>query len=169
MRVPTGPEPKTAPGGFELGHPKDRRADRARSPRPHSGVHLPDARLAEGVRFIAKDEGGGVVTNYDYDPFGQLRSVDLPDGTLVEYGYDGVGRRIGRVVDGVRDRIWVYGGGLGPIAELDSAGNIVQRYVSARWPHVPDAIVETSKKKRGIAIACIAIVQHGVRAGAVAA
>ena len=38
----------------------------------------------------------GEVTSYDYDVFGNLRGVDLPDETEIDYIVDGVGRRVGR-------------------------------------------------------------------------
>jgi YD repeat-containing protein len=38
-------------------------------------------------------------TTYVYDARGSLRSVTLPDTTLIEYVIDGQGRRVGKKVD----------------------------------------------------------------------
>jgi YD repeat-containing protein len=40
-------------------------------------------------------------TTYVYDARGSLRSVTLPDTTVIEYVIDGQGRRVGKKVDGV--------------------------------------------------------------------
>jgi RHS repeat-associated protein len=74
---------------------------------------------------------GGQTTIYGYDEAGNLLSVDLPDGTLVEYIVDGVNRRIGKKVDGVLVRGFLYEDRLRPIAELDGSGALVSRFVYA--------------------------------------
>jgi RHS repeat-associated protein len=62
------------------------------------------------------------------------------------YDIDPLGRRVGReVIDGAGTtldrRFWVYAPtAIGPIAELDAAGRIRQRYVYATRGHVPDVI-----------------------------
>ena len=45
------------------------------------------------------------MTQYEHDAYGRLRAVELPDGTLVEYDLDARGRRVGRSVDGVLQRV----------------------------------------------------------------
>ncbi|MCK4660840.1 MAG: RHS repeat protein [Phycisphaerae bacterium] len=54
---------------------------------------------------IAK--AGGAVTLYGYDAENHLVSVDLPDGSVVAYSYDPLGRRIEKDVDGAVTR-FVY-------------------------------------------------------------
>ena len=66
--------------------------------------------------------------------YGNLLSVVLPDGRTVEYEVDGAGRRVGRRVlsesgTELEYRGWIYRDLLRPIAEVDSAGNVVARYV----------------------------------------
>jgi RHS repeat-associated protein len=58
-------------------------------------------------------------------------NVKLPDGTSIEYVIDATNRRIGRKVNGVYTNRWLYGSGLTPIADLDSASNIKVRYLGA--------------------------------------
>jgi len=73
-------------------------------------------------------------TAYEYDLFGNLLTVALPDGRTVEYDVDGAGRRVGRrVLDAqgveLEYRGWLYRDLLRPIAEVDAAGKLVARYV----------------------------------------
>jgi len=87
------------------------------------------------------DTSNGDLTTYDYDALGNLRSVVLPDGTEIEYLVDGQGRRVGKIVDGVLERAWLWRGQLQPVAELDGSGNVVARFVYAGGVNVPDAMV----------------------------
>ena len=62
-----------------------------------------------------------------YDAMGSLIAVSLPDGRLIEYVTDGKGRRIGKMVNGVLTKQWLYRDQLKPVAELDGVGNVVVR------------------------------------------
>jgi RHS repeat-associated protein len=73
-------------------------------------------------------------TFYQYDLFWNLLSIALPDGRTIEYEVDGAGRRVGRREldpDGneLSFRGWIYRDLLRPIAEVNSAGEVVARYV----------------------------------------
>ncbi len=83
----------------------------------------------------------GATTTYDYDPFGNLRGVDLPGGTSVTYVVDALGRRIARVVDGTRTHGWVYGTGLSPLGQLDASGRLEVAYIYVTKSWVPDLAV----------------------------
>ena len=73
---------------------------------------------------------------------GALRTITLPTGTTIEYLHDGFGRRVGKKVDGNLERGWLYGRGLGPVAELGPDGStLVARFVYATRAHVPDYLV----------------------------
>jgi RHS repeat-associated protein len=72
---------------------------------------------------------GNDTTRYTYDALGNLLSAFLPDGNLIEYVVDGANRRIAKKVNGSIVSRWIYSGGLSPIAELDSTGKILARYV----------------------------------------
>ena len=85
---------------------------------------------------------GSDVTVYDYDARGNLRSVSLADGTLIEYLIDGRDRRVGRKVNGVVEKRWVYKDQLNPVAELDAAGNVVAEFVYGTKPNVPDHMIK---------------------------
>jgi RHS repeat-associated protein len=80
------------------------------------------------------DTSTGETTAYEYDLYGNLLSVALPDGRTIEYDVDGAGRRVGRRVldtDGneLEYRGWIYRDLLRPVAEVDALGNVVARYV----------------------------------------
>ncbi|MCP4600765.1 MAG: RHS repeat protein [Proteobacteria bacterium] len=89
----------------------------------------------------------GENTIYVYDVLGNLRQVDLPDGTTIEYIVDGVGRRVGKKVNGALEQGFLYKDALNPIAELNGSGEIVSRFVYGTKANVPDYMF--SKKADG--------------------
>ena len=88
------------------------------------------------------------VTQYHYDVLGNLISVNLPDGTLIEYVIDGQNRRIGKKLNGTLQQGFLYADQLNPIAELDANGNIVSRFVYASHSNVPDMIIKAGQSYR---------------------
>jgi YD repeat-containing protein len=87
----------------------------------------------------------GDTTSFSYDAYGNLVHVRLPrqtdggqaDGTWVEYLIDATNRRIGKRVNGVTVQKFLYSGDLRIVAELDSADQVVARYVYAGRENVP--------------------------------
>ena len=90
--------------------------------------------------LLTKTEGADI-TEYEYDVLGNLLSVTLSSGTLIEYIIDGKNRRIGRKVDGALEKAWLYKDSLNPIAELDGSGNVIARFVYASKVNVPDYVI----------------------------
>lgn len=91
----------------------------------------------------------GDTTNYD--EFGNLRAVELPDGRRIEYLVDGQHRRVGRILFDAQgnvtdERHWLYKDALNPIAELDAQGNLTKRFVYGSRPHVPAKQCQTPCK-----------------------
>jgi YD repeat-containing protein len=82
----------------------------------------------------------GATTLYDYDAFGNLRSVTLPGATAIEYVVDGLGRRVGKKVNGALVKGWLYGGALRPVAELDASGAVVARFAYGQRVNVPEVM-----------------------------
>jgi RHS repeat-associated protein len=82
-------------------------------------------------------------TLYSYDALGSLRSVTLPNGTMIEYLIDGSGRRVGRKVNGVAINKWLYSTDLRIIAELDSANKITSRFVYTSSKNVPEYFIKS--------------------------
>ena len=72
---------------------------------------------------------GADTTRYTYDYFGNLITVVLPNKDRIDYIIDGQNRRIGKKLNGNIVKRWIYSGQLLPIAELDSAGNVVAHFV----------------------------------------
>jgi RHS repeat-associated protein len=91
--------------------------------------------------LTSKVSGTGTTT-YAYDVLGNLLEVDLPDGTAIDYVVDGVGRRVGRKIDGTLQQAWLYQDGLNPIAELDQNGAVVSRFVYGTRANVPGYVVK---------------------------
>lgn len=84
---------------------------------------------------------GTDTTRYIYDAFGTLRSVQMPNGTLIEYVIDGNGLRMGRKVNGALTHKWLYSDNLRVIAELDTADQIISRFVYTTSDNVPEYMV----------------------------
>jgi len=61
---------------------------------------------------------------------------------------DGQNRRIGRKVNGVLVRAWLYQNQLNPVAELDGSGNVVTRFVYGARATVPDYMVKNGTTYR---------------------
>ncbi len=85
---------------------------------------------------------GNDTTIYNYDDFGNLLHVVLPDGTLIEYVIDGQNRRVGKKVNGQYVNRWLYQDQLNPVAELDSNNNVLMRFVYGTKVNVPDYIIK---------------------------
>ena len=90
----------------------------------------------------------GAVTNYDYDSLGNLTQVLLPSGNLIDYLIDGQGRRIGKKVNGAMVQSFLYETQLRPIVELDSANQVVSRFVYGTHTNVPDYMVKAGSTYR---------------------
>ena len=82
-------------------------------------------------------------TVYTYDGAGRLHRVAI-GSTTVDYVHDALGRRVGRVVNGVFERGWLYKDSLNPIAQVDATGAVQATYVYATRANVPDYIVAAS-------------------------
>lgn len=85
---------------------------------------------------------GSDTTSYEYDEFGNLMQVTLPDGTVIDYLIDARNRRIGKKLDGTLTQAFLYKDQLNPVAELDGSGNVVTRFVYADKPNVPAYMIK---------------------------
>ena len=94
-----------------------------------------------GERLSKIDGVTGDVTSYEYDAFGNLKRVSLPNGDVVEYLVDGVHRRVGKRLNGILVRQWLYRATPNPVAELDGAGALAARFVYASRTDVPDYVI----------------------------
>ena len=85
-----------------------------------------------------EDTGASETTTYTYDALGNLRSVTLPDARVITYSVDGVGRRVGKRIDGTPVQGLIYRSGLQPVAQLEGSGGISAQFVYASSRNVPD-------------------------------
>jgi RHS repeat-associated protein len=81
---------------------------------------------------------------FQYDALGNLLTVGLPNGDLIDYLVDGMGRRVGKKKNGVLLKQWIYRDTLKPVAELDGSGNLVSEFVYGSKDSVPDYVVHAS-------------------------
>lgn len=102
-----------------------------------------------GATYSYSDNGelktivaGDQITGYDYDVFGNLKHVDLPGGSKLDYLIDGLHRRIGKKIDGVLVQGLLYQDQLKVAAELDGNGNTVSRFVYGGKSNVPEYMIK---------------------------
>jgi len=91
---------------------------------------------------LESKDGPQGTTAYDYDALGNLRGVDLPDGTKIDYVIDGKNRRVGKKVDGQLQKGWLYKDGLNPVAQVNGDGQITHRFVYGAKANVPAYMVK---------------------------
>ncbi len=91
---------------------------------------------------------GSDTTTYDYDDLGALKGVSLPNGDEIDYAVDAQGRRVAKKVDAVLTQGFLYGRGLGPVAELDGNGDVLNRFVYGTRPNVPEYMVRGGQTYR---------------------
>ena len=84
----------------------------------------------------------GQTATFAYDVLGNLKSATLPGGTVVDYVVDGQNRRIGKKVNGTLVQGFLYQNQLNPVAELDSTGAIVSRFIYGTKANVPDYMLK---------------------------
>lgn len=97
---------------------------------------------------LASKSNSGQTTTYDYDELGNLTAVTLPDNTQITYLIDGQNRRIGKQINGTLVQGFLYEGQLRPIAELDSAGNVISRFIYGTHVNVPEYMVKNGTTYR---------------------
>ncbi|MDY7037991.1 MAG: RHS repeat-associated core domain-containing protein, partial [Thermodesulfobacteriota bacterium] len=86
--------------------------------------------------FLAQKTSGTEITEYDYSTRGELLSVNLPDGRLIEYVHDPLGRRIAKKIDGAIVEKYLWQGLTRLLAVYDGSDNLLMRfdYADGRMP-----------------------------------
>ena len=90
-------------------------------------------------------------TRYSYDLLGNLTTVLLPDGDRIDYLVDGRGRRVVRKLNGAVTSSWIYQDAMNPVAELDSTGAVVARFVYGTMSATPDYVIRGTTTYRIVA------------------
>lgn len=86
--------------------------------------------------FLTQKVEGAEVTTYAYSLLGELLQVGLPDGKMVTYEHDPLGRRIAKHVDGIVVEKYLWQGRTRLLAVYDGTDNLIQRfeYADGRMP-----------------------------------
>jgi RHS repeat-associated protein len=86
--------------------------------------------------FLTSKTAGTDVTTYDYSSRGELLGVTLPDGRIIEYVHDPLGRRIAKKVNGVIVEKYLWQDMTRLLAVYDGSDNLLQRfeYADGRMP-----------------------------------
>jgi RHS repeat-associated protein len=86
--------------------------------------------------FLTTKTEGTDVTIYDYSSRGELLGVTLPDGTLIDYVHDPLGRRIAKMINGSVTEKYLWQGLTRLLAVFDGTDNLIMRfeYADARMP-----------------------------------
>lgn len=100
---------------------------------------------------LATKTVGSAATTYTYDVLGNLKSVGLSGGAVIDYIVDGQNRRVGKKLNGTLVQGFLYQDQLKPIAELDGSNNVIARFVYGMRVNVPDYIVKSGATYRIIA------------------
>ena len=90
---------------------------------------------------LQKEISGSDTTRYHYDSFGNLVSAKLLTGDSIAYIIDGQNRLVGKKINGHFTQGFIYMNQLNPIAEVDSAGNVLERFVYGAKRNIPDQII----------------------------
>ncbi len=90
--------------------------------------------------LTSKTDSSGT-TSYTYDELGNLTHLALPTGEVIDYVIDGQNRRVGKKVNGVLVRQWLYEDTLRIVAELDGSGTLLSRFVYGSRANVPDFMI----------------------------
>lgn len=74
-----------------------------------------------------------------------------PDTRALTHHIDGLNRRVGKSINGVRQWGLLYANQLEPAAELDAAGNVIASFLYADRPHVPSLVLKGGQTYRILA------------------
>jgi RHS repeat-associated protein len=109
------------------------------------------------VQYVFNTEGelqqktdGTKVTKYQYGLFGQLRTVQLPSGSVITYDTNGLGLRIGKRVGNVFMKFYQWQSATQLAAEVGPSGNLVARFVYGTERHSPDYMLKDGVNYRFI-------------------
>jgi len=86
--------------------------------------------------FLVNKTTGSGVTEYAYSSRGELLQVKLPDGRVIEYIHDPLGRRIAKLVNGAIIEKYFWHGLTQLLAIYDGSNNLIMRfeYTDSRMP-----------------------------------
>ncbi len=80
-------------------------------------------------------------TNFTYNVFGHLKSVTLSNGSQITYALDAFNRRVGKRVNNVLTKQFLWQDDLKIAAEYDGAGQLVSEFIYAQSVNAPDYMI----------------------------
>lgn len=92
-----------------------------------------------GGNLESKSKNGSI-TQYSMDVFGNLKKVIKPDGRVVTYMVDAQNRRVGKSVNGVKQKYWIYSSQLRIEAEVNAAAGYTTRFIYGKG-HAPESMI----------------------------
>ena len=101
-----------------------------------------------GEMISKTDTSSTDVTSFTWSPFGKLETVTLPSTDVVTYKYDGFGRKALVLLNGTVQYALLYQGQLRPVAQMDSSGNLIARFIWGQKLNTPEYIVKGGVKYR---------------------
>lgn len=96
---------------------------------------------SNGERTSMSDSSNSQTTSYTYDVYGHLKTVTLPNSTVIEYLLDAKNRRVGKLVSSTLTKQYLYQDQLKVVAELNSSGVLTKRFVYGSKSNVPDFMI----------------------------
>ncbi len=102
--------------------------------------------------FLTQKTTSAGTTTYKYSSRGELLEVTLPDGTVISYDYDPMGRRIAKRVNGTIVEKYLWSGRIRLLAVYDGNDNLLMRfnYADDRVPYNVEYLARLSEIGRGI-------------------
>jgi len=95
--------------------------------------------------FLTSKTTSSGTTTYKYSSRGELLEVVLPDGTVISYDYDPMGRRIAKRINGTIVEKYLWSGRIMLLAVYDGNDNLLMRfnYADDRVPYSMDYLGQT--------------------------
>lgn len=85
------------------------------------------------------DSATSSTKTFSYTSFGNIKTAQV-NGKSIQYLYDANNRRVGKKVNGVLNRGYLYHSQTQIIAELDGANQLISTFIYGSKSHVPDAM-----------------------------
>jgi len=95
--------------------------------------------------FLTSKTTSEGTTTYKYSSRGELLEVTLPDGTIISYDYDPMGRRIAKRINGTIVEKYLWSGRIRLLAVYDGSDNLIMRfnYADDRVPYSMEYLGQT--------------------------
>lgn len=97
---------------------------------------------------LTQKQNGTDVTKYQYDDFGQLAQVNLPNGHVITYLIDGDVNRVVKILDGVTTKKFIYHANGQIAAEMNLDNTLKTLFIYGTQSNSPDYMAQGSIEYR---------------------